>query len=285
MIKTASLSPEILHIVRDKGTEAPFSYNADVQITQAGTYLCRQCGLGLFRTDMQFPSGCGWPSFDNELSGAVVEKPDADGRRTEILCARCNAHLGHVFYGEKFTSRNMRHCVNGLSLEFVGDSDILDTEEAIVAGGCFWGVEYYFAKLEGVLKTEVGYIGGSVSHPNYQSICEGNTGHLEAIRVIYDPKKLSYAALIQYFLEIHDPTQSNGQGPDLGEQYHSAIFYYDATQEAIANQYCDILRNKSYKIATTIRPVSIFWPAEKYHQQYYAAKKALPYCHHYVQRF
>src|SRR5580692_6344569 len=131
-LKTKSLSQNIIDIIHNKATEHPYTneYN-DTQ--DQGTYLCRQCGLALFRSQTKFHSGCGWPSFDEEISDAVKHETDADGRRTEILCSRCNAHLGHVFHGEQFTSKNTRHCVNSLSLDFVADNTVLDTEEAIFA--------------------------------------------------------------------------------------------------------------------------------------------------------
>jgi peptide methionine sulfoxide reductase msrA/msrB len=220
--KRKSLTPQLTRIISDKATEYPFSgeYNKK---EDAGTYLCRQCGLALFRSQTKFHSGCGWPSFDEEITDAVKRLPDADGRRMEIVCARCNGHLGHVFSGEHLTQRNLRHCVNSLSLDFISDHAITDTEEAIFAAGCFWGVEYYFQKLPGVLKTEVGYTGGHTENPSYEDICAGNTGHFEAIRVIYDPEKISFEKLTQYFFEIHDPTQRNGQGPDIGHQYLTSV--------------------------------------------------------------
>lgn len=284
LIKTKSLSPSALNVIQNKGTEYPFTgdYN---DFDEPGTYLCRQCGLALFRAQTKFHSGCGWPSFDAEIPGAVITEKDADGRRSEILCARCKAHLGHVFKGEGFTAKNTRHCVNSISLDFIPNLEVEDTEEAIFAAGCFWGVEYYLKKLPGVLKTEVGYIGGNKTSPTYQEVCNGNTGHLEAIRVVYDPKKISYKDLVKYFFEIHDPTQNNGQGPDLGEQYLSAIFYFDDAQKNTSQELIKELTQKGYKVATKLFPVSVFWPAEEYHQDYYTKTNKLPYCHHYIKRF
>ncbi|EKD69928.1 MAG: hypothetical protein ACD_46C00695G0003 [uncultured bacterium] len=284
MIKTASLTDTILAVVQNKGTEKPFSgeYN---DFEEVGTYLCRQCGLALFRSSAKFHSGCGWPSFDEEVLNHVKREPDADGRRVEILCARCNAHLGHVFSGEGFTSRDLRHCVNSLSLDFVADLSVNDTEEAIFAAGCFWGVEYYFKQLSGVLKTEVGYCGGHTAHPDYHAVCQGDTGHYEAIRVLYDPQKINYEQLSKYFFEIHDPTQTNGQGPDLGQQYLSVIFYYDEQQKQTAIKLIEILTKKNYSIATKLLPVSPFWRAEEYHQDYYEKTGKQPYCHHYEKKF
>ena len=282
--KTPALTPELLRIIEDRGTEAPFS-GEYVEAKSHGTYLCRRCGLALFRAHDQFHSGCGWPSFDLEISDHVLKVADADGRRTEILCQRCQAHLGHVFNGEGFTAKNTRHCVNSLSLDFVEDETVLDTEEAILAAGCFWGVEYYLKRLAGVLKTEVGYSGGQKDPPTYEEICRHNTGHLEVIRVVFDPKQLSYEALIKYFFEIHDPTQENGQGPDIGEQYQSAIFYYDPSQKTTAGFVMKLLADQGLNVSTALRPVRPFWPAEPYHQDYYQKTGHQPYCHRWTQRF
>ncbi len=284
MHKTASLTPLVLAVVQEKGTEKPFSGEYD-QFGERGSYLCRQCGLALFRATHKFHSGCGWPSFDEEIPNHVAYQPDADGRRTEIVCARCAAHLGHVFYGERLTAKNLRHCVNSLSLDFVPDLTIMDTEEALFAAGCFWGVEYYLKRLAGVLKTEVGYSGGTRSHPTYENVCSGATGHYEVIRVIYDPTKLNYADIVKYFFEIHDPTQTMGQGPDTGQQYLSAIFYYNAQQEKIALHVIDQLNALGYAVATKLFPASTFWPAENYHQDYYAKTGKTPYCHRYEKKF
>lgn len=283
-LKTKSLPDIILAVVQNKGTEKPFSGEYD-DFEESGTYLCRQCGLPLFRSKTKFHSGCGWPSFDEEIPSSVSRKIDADGMRTEILCARCGAHLGHVFQDEGFTEKNIRHCVNSLSLDFVTDLEAKDTEEAIFAAGCFWGVEYYFKKLDGVLKTEVGYTGGIKKRPTYQEVCSEDTGHFEAIRVVYDTAKLSYEELVKYFFEIHDPTQTNGQGPDLGQQYLSVVFYYDEQQKQTALKLIAELESLGNQIATKVLPVSTFWRAETYHQDYYEKTGKEPYCHHYVKRF
>lgn len=278
MHKKNSLPPQVKAIIFNKATETPNS-GEYTDLDESGTYLCRNCGIALFRADNKFHSSCGWPSFDQEILGNVKYVPDSDRIRTEITCSRCNGHLGHVFKGEAFTPLNTRHCVNSLALDFVSDSKVLDTEEAIFAAGCFWGVEYYLKKLAGILKTEVGYTGGSLKNPTYQQVCTGNTGHLEAIRVVYDPKQVSYEQLVKYFFEIHDFEQSDGQGPDIGEQYLSAIFYYNEQQHVIAQKTIEILANKRYHVATELRQVSIFWAAEKYHQGYYAHNGHTPYCH------
>ncbi len=284
MLKTNSLQPEIQQIICAKATEYPGSgeYN---DLDQAGTYLCRQCGLALFRAQHKFHSGCGWPSFEQEIKGNVKQQLDTDGHRTEILCARCDGHLGHVFQGEHFTQLNIRHCVNSKALDFVPSYDVQDTEEAIVAAGCFWGVEYYFQKLPGVLKVEVGYSGGDTNFPTYKEVCNTNTGHLEAVRIVFDTALLTYKEVIKYFFEIHDPTQTNGQGPDIGPQYLSAIFYYNDEQFKIAKELQQALHQLGCAIATQMRPITIFWPAEAYHQNYYVKHNQEPYCHIWQNRF
>lgn len=282
--KFASLTPTHLKIICDKGTEHPFTGEYD-NFEESGTYLCRQCGLALFRSQTKFHSRCGWPSFDEEIVGAVAKIPDSDGRRIEIICARCEGHLGHVFEGEHLTFKNTRYCVNSFSLDFVNDLTVNDTEEAIFAAGCFWGVEYYFKKLPGILKVEVGYSGGHQINPTYESVCSGLSGHFEVVRVLYDRHHLNYEQLVKYFFEIHDPTQTDGQGPDLGKQYLSVIFYYDDFQKNVAEQLIAMLSQNGYSIATSLRSISIFWPAEDYHQNYYQKTGKQPYCHRYVKRF
>lgn len=284
MIKDQSLPPAILNVIRHQATEPPHTgvYN---QVPGKGTYVCRACGLALFRTSMQFSSHCGWPSFDETIPSAIAQHLDKDGQRIEITCARCHAHLGHVFQGEGFTDQNIRHCVNSVSLDFVGNSEVLDTEEAIVAGGCFWGVEHYLKQFSGMLKTEVGYTGGHIENPTYDDVCSGLTGHVEAIRVLYDPKKISYEEVLRYFFEIHDPTQENGQGPDIGPQYLSVIFYYDMDQKTIAEKLIHLLKHRGYTVVTKLVPMSIFWPAETYHQDYYEKTGKQPYCHRITKRW
>lgn len=284
LLKTASLTDVERAVIIDKATERPFSGKYD-DFGDKGTYLCRQCGLALYRSNTKFHSGCGWASFDDQIPGAVKQEPDTDGRRIEILCTRCNAHLGHVFAGERFTQKNLRHCVNSLSLDFVPDLEVKDTEEAIFAAGCFWGVEHLFKKLPGVVLTEVGYSGGRIERPTYEDVCSRDTGHYEVIRVIYDTSKINFEKVAKYFFEIHDPTQKNGQGPDIGEQYLSVAFYYDAEQKKVLEALITELKAKKYDVVTKVLPVSVFWPAEKYHQDYYKKTGSQPYCHHYQKRF
>ena len=242
-------------VIAHGATEPPFSgrywnHKAD------GTYVCRRCGAELYRSGDKFDSGCGWPSFDDAVPGAVLRRPDPDGRRTEILCAACGGHLGHVFEGEGFTPKNTRHCVNSLSLDFV---DAGCAEEAFFAGGCFWGIEDAFQSVPGVCDAESGYTGGTVPNPTYDQVCTGRTGHAEAVRVRYDPAKVSYEELARLFFELHDPTQVNRQGPDIGTQYRSAIFYTSEAQKAVALDLMDQLRSRGYAVATELVPFSVFY--------------------------
>lgn len=283
-IKDRSLTRCVLNIIRQKATEPPYEGSYDT-FNEMGTYLCRGCGRALFRADAKFTSGCGWPSFDVAINNVVKSQLDRDGRRLEILCSHCDAHLGHVFDGENFTSQNRRYCVNSMSLDFVRDTHVIDTEEAIVAGGCFWGIQYYFAQLQGILKTEVGYTGGSLPSPSYADVCTGVTGHFEAVRIIYSPACLTYEAILKYFFELHDPTQRTGQGPDRGPQYMSAIFYYDDEQRQIAQKLITDLTCRDYAVVTRLLPVDVFWVAEPSHQHYYEKRHQKPYCHAYTKRF
>lgn len=282
-MKWNPLSPEEKRVIIDKGTERPFS-GKYVQHKENGTYTCKQCDAPLYRSSDKFDSHCGWPSFDDEIPGAVKRQPDADGQRVEILCARCNSHLGHVFIGEGFTAKNVRHCVNSISLNFI-PAEKMTAEKAYFAGGCFWGTEHYFKKAKGVLSTSVGYMGGHTQNPTYKQVCYENTGHAETVEVIFDPSQTNYEAVAKLFFEIHDPTQVNGQGPDIGDQYRSAVFYVDDEQKKTAEKLVSLLQSKGLNVVTQIAPADRFWPGEEYHQDYYDKTGKQPYCHFYTKRF
>ena len=279
------LTPEESKIIINKATEYPFTGLYE-NFSEKGTYLCKQCGNALFYSDSKFDARCGWPSFDDEIGGAVKRVKDADGKRTEIVCASCGAHLGHVFTGEGFTPKNTRHCVNSASIDFVpAHLAPGNYGTALFAGGCFWGVEYFLQKEPGVVAVVSGYTGGTVKNPSYREVCTGTTGHAETVKVTYDLKKTSYDKLVKLFLEIHDPTQVGRQGPDIGDQYRSEIFYKNEEQKKIALKDIEILKNKGLKVATAITKASEFYPAEEYHQDYYFRNGKTPYCHGYTKRF
>jgi peptide methionine sulfoxide reductase msrA/msrB len=277
------LTPEEARVIVNKGTEMPFSgkYN---NFFEKGVYTCKRCGAELFLSDSKFKSECGWPSFDEQIPGAVKWQLDADGVRTEIICNQCGAHLGHVFLGEGLTAKNTRYCVNSVSMNFMPAQE-KKTERAIFASGCFWGTEYYFQKVPGVISTTVGYTGGHTDNPTYKQVCTNTTGHAESVEVIYDPSKTSYEELAKLFFETHDFTQLNRQGPDIGTQYRSAIFYLNDQQKQIALKLVDELKKKGYAVKTEVTPASKFWPAEEYHQEYYEKTGKTPYCHIYRKIF
>ena len=277
------LTAEEERVLIHKGTEYPYTgkYNS---FKDKGVFNCKQCNIPLFKSDDKFDSGCGWPSFDDAIENNVQEIPDADGNRTEIVCRECGGHLGHVFKGERFTNKNTRHCVNSISLQFeAADKSARDT--AIFASGCFWGTEYHLQRFKGVIDTKPGYIGGNIKNPSYQQVCSGMTGHAEAVRVIYNPDSVSYEDLAKLYFETHDPTQVDRQGPDIGTQYRSEIFYTNDEQKKIANGLIKQLESKGLKVATKLTLASTFWVAEDYHQDYYLKTGKQPYCHKYTKRF
>jgi peptide methionine sulfoxide reductase msrA/msrB len=284
-LKFNKLTPEEERVILHKGTERPFTgkyYN----FYEKGTYVCRQCGTPLYLSTDKFKSDCGWPSFDDEIKGAVKTVPDADGMRTEITCAKCEAHLGHVFIGEHLTEKNTRHCVNSVSIEFIPPKTNEDkTDTAIFAGGCFWGVEYYMQKAPGVITAESGYIDGKGEKPTYEEVCSQTTGFAEAVRITYDPAKTNFENVAKLFFEIHDPTEVNRQGPDIGDQYRSAVYFLNMEQKVITENLIAQLEKKGYKVATQLVPATQFWRAEEYHQKHYEKKGGTPYCHKFVKRF
>ncbi len=289
--KYNKLTPEEAAVIINKGTERPNTGDF-YKMMDKGTYICKQCDAPLYQSEDKFESGCGWPSFDDEIKGAVKRETDADGRRTEILCANCDGHLGHVFLGEGLTDKNTRHCVNSISMKFIPAEQAVSKQtsssfptKAYFAGGCFWGVEYHFQNVEGVISTTVGYMGGRTDNPSYQEVCYESTGHAEAMEVVYDPEKVSYEVLAKLFFETHDPTQMNRQGPDVGPQYRSAVFYVDDEQKVATEKLIAVLKDKGYNVVTEVTEAGSFWAAEDYHQDYYRSKNGYPYCHTYQKKF
>ena len=184
-------------IILQKGTEYPNTgeYNKHYE---DGTYICRQCNQQLYKSSSKFNSNCGWPSFDDEIDGAVNRILDSDGRRTEIVCSNCTGHLGHVFIGENFTAKNTRHCVNSISMKFIPkeqsipeiitSKEVTELDTITFGAGCFWCVEVLFQKLKGVSHVESGYAGGKIKNPTYKMVCQGNTGSVEVAQLVYDQK-------------------------------------------------------------------------------------------------
>ena len=261
------LSSEEKQILKNKGTEASFSgeYN---DFFQAGIFVCRACENPLYQSNTKFNSGCGWPSFDDEIIGAIKRHEDVSGGRvrTEICCAKCDGHLGHVFEGEQITTKNTRHCVNSLSIKFVPHSNL---EIVTFGAGCFWSVEKYFKSVKGVYMVQVGYMGGDTLNPTYNDICRGDTKHAEVLQISFNPEIVAYKDLLKIFWLNHNPTTLNRQGPDMGTQYRSAIFYYSELQKRQAEQSKqEAQTNFTAPIVTQIVASSIFYRAEEYHQDY-----------------
>ena len=282
-MKYNQLTKEEAAVILHKGTERVFT-GEYVDNKASGTYVCRQCNAPLYTSKDKFESHCGWPSFDDEIPGAVKRVRDADGRRTEIVCSNCEGHLGHVFTGEGFTEKDTRHCVNSISMKFIPENKT-KMEKAYFASGCFWGTEYHFMKAKGVLETTVGYMGGHTEEPTYREVCDGNTGHVETAEIVYDPGKTNFEELLKLYYETHDFEQVGGQGPDIGAQYQSVVFYVNEEQKQMVEKYIKILQDKGYSPATELRAAPRFWPAEDYHQEYYDKKNGTPYCHIYRKIF
>lgn len=278
------LTPEEEEVIIHKGTEPASSGEFDKHDAE-GTYVCKQCDAPLYNSSDKFNSSCGWPSFDDEIDGAVKRTLDADGRRTEITCNKCGGHLGHVFLGEKLTNKNIRHCVNSISMKFIPTGQEVTIQKAYLAGGCFWGIQHLLKDFEGVIATSVGYMGGHTDSPTYEEVCGGKTGHAETVEVDFDPATTDFEKLTRFFLEIHDPTQVNRQGPDIGDQYRSVIFYTDETQKETAENLIKFLNSHGYTVATEITKAGTYWKGEEYHQDYYVKTGKAPYCHIYQKRF
>jgi peptide methionine sulfoxide reductase msrA/msrB len=158
-------------------------------------------------------------------------------------------------------------------------------ETLILASGCFWGTEYFLKRIDGVLSTTVGYTGGHVENPSYEQVCGKRTGHYEACLVEYDPKRTTAEEVLRTFFETHDPTQANGQGPDIGPQYRSAVFYQNDAQRDLTQSLIGLLTAKGLDVATEVLPAQAFYSAEGYHQDYYDMKGGTPYCHGYRKLF
>jgi peptide methionine sulfoxide reductase msrA/msrB len=275
-------------VTQKAGTEPPFCGTL-LDNKQEGMYACVVCGLPLFSSEHKFDSGTGWPSFSREFDrDHVARRRDASHGmvRTEITCARCGAHLGHVFDDGPRPTRE-RHCLNSASLAFLEKGEELPVESrplrretAYFAAGCFWGVEHYFQQGPGVLDAVSGYMQGRVENPTYRQVITGNTGHAETVMVVFDPDRISYRRLLEAFFVMHDPTQLNRQGPDVGTQYRSGIWTVNEEQQRQAEAYIqELSASGRYRrpIVTQVEPARTFWRAEDYHQNYIATTGAA--CH------
>jgi peptide methionine sulfoxide reductase msrA/msrB len=287
------LSSEQFAVTQQCGTEPPF-HNAYWDNHKPGIYVDVVSGEPLFSSLNKFDSGTGWPSFTQPLKGSeVVEKKDSalGMERTEVRSKMADSHLGHVFDDGPSDRGGLRYCINSAALKFIPveemdqagygqylepfvKADVIKApahETAILAGGCFWGMEEIIRKIPGVIKTTVGYSGGKTANPNYGEVCTGGTGHAEAIQVEFDSARLSYEELLNYFFRMHDPTTLNRQHNDVGTQYRSAIFYTSESQKQTAEKVKDKW-DKSGKfgrpITTEITAAGKFYPAEEYHQKY-----------------
>lgn len=291
-------------VTQQCGTEPPFK-NAYWNNHNPGIYVDVVSGEALFSSLDKFDSGTGWPSFTAPIKGIeLTEKKDTSfgSVRTEVRSKGADSHLGHLFDDGPADKGGMRYCINSASLKFIPVAEMekagygkylapfaaaglvtASTQEtAILAGGCFWGMEEIIRQLPGVVKTSVGYSGGKTENPTYREVCTGGTGHAEAIEIVFDTTKLSYEGLLGYFFRMHDPTTLNRQHNDRGTQYRSAIFYTTEEQKKTATSViAKLTEAKKFDrpIVTEVTRASAFYPAEEYHQKYLVKNPGGYTCH------
>ena len=280
IVKT--LDPKTFEVTQCSGTERPFTNELNDE-NREGIYVSVVGGLPLFRSSTKYHSGSGWPSFFQPFDpDHVILREDASHGmdRVEVIDARSGAHLGHVF-DDGPAPTGKRFCMNGAALRFIPagtplppESQPVKSQVAYFAGGCFWGVEDVFAQIPGVMDAVSGYMGGKTASPTYREVCDGDTQHAETVKIVFDPARVTYKELLRIFFLNHDATTLNRQGPDIGDQYRSAIFASTSEQKAEAEAFvAELSKTPEYKgrrITTTIQTAPTFWEAEDYHQDYHA---------------
>ncbi len=283
----SSLTPEQFNVLINKGTERPYSGKL-LHNDKTGDYVCAACDNVLFNSDAKFDSHCGWPSFDKAIENSkVIAKTDKSHgmERTEVLCAKCGGHLGHLFEDGP-TQTGMRYCINSAALGFKQTQKnaltaIPKSDTVVLAGGCFWSMQAIYQKLKGVTHVEVGYAGGTKPNPGYADVSSGKTGYAESVEVVYNTDEIKLVDILKVFFSIHNPTTMNRQGADEGTQYRSAVFFNNVQQKnATAEVIESLQKNKVFDnaIVTKVEPLKKFYKAEDYHQDYYNNNKGQGYC-------